>query len=78
MKKALLLLFVVSLASCSSVKTIKVGKKYEVDCHMTTTSDYSCAEKVKDSCRNGYNIEKSVTKYKLLTGLYRSLTVSCK
>lgn len=78
MRKALLLLFVVSIASCSTIKTVKMGEKYEVDCHRMTSSDFSCAEKIKDICRNGYTIERSVSKYKLLKGPYRSVTVSCK
>jgi hypothetical protein len=71
-----LLSFLVS--ACSSIKTLSSGKKYEVDCHRLTSSDQSCAEKIADECSNGFVIEKSVSKYKLLKGPYRSVTVACK
>jgi hypothetical protein len=71
----LCLLFI--LYSCSSIKAISDGKKYEVDCHKMTSSDVSCAQKIKDKCPKGLVIEKSVSKYKLLKGPYRSVTVIC-
>ena len=66
------------ISACSSIKTVSSGKKYEVDCHSLTSSDQSCAEKIADQCSNGFVIEKSVSKYKLLKGPYRSVTVACK
>jgi hypothetical protein len=77
MKGLFILLSLVGLASCSSIKTLSNGKKYEVQCHQLTTSNESCAEEVAGMCPNGYVIEKSVFKYVLLKGPQRSVTVRC-
>jgi hypothetical protein len=78
MKISVLALTAFFFLGCSSIKTIGKGKKYEVDCHSVIASDDSCAAKVADNCPNGHTIEKSVSKYKLLQGPYRSVTVACK
>jgi hypothetical protein len=75
---ALLVMISIFTTACSSIKTVGQGKKYEVDCHSLISSDESCAEKIADQCEKGFVIEKSVSKYKLLKGPYRSVTVVCK
>jgi len=77
MKKLIFLnLFLLTLASCSSMTRIEPDR-YAMTCHYLM-SDESCASEVADSCPNGYNIVSSNTSWDFFSGLQKKMFINCQ